>query len=706
MRIFIVLTLTVLFTGLLYGEDYEEGFKKRSDFLIKMFAEKIDPVEVMNWAIKINLGDPHKYYLPAAIARMSVEPNDPKVPEALNLCVPIDQKKGDRGLYHFSIILRTRLYFQFKDHLPENILNELEKQVLTHYFIMTGGGTENHGTMLRASAALWAEHLNELSIKHNIKPQFRDGKNASWAKEWLRSFVKQWYSVGQGEYDSSTYAVYTAAAFANVYDFSKDPELRSIVRAALDYLSATQAQKYFYGCNIGPESRGFADSSVSTKSDMMSWLWFDNAARDVMTPEEKPDRSSPVVILALSKYRPPLAAVDIADKSIRLSEPMTYKGINVDALSSTVHLASKPEYYPGNGNHIQQYMIYNARAAMSVNYHKESGIETTGTILPQTSMFKLLVKDTDEVRVFGMGSGYHGHHPLEGKNPFDFYHANLWSAMMISNQWADEKTSEENNIDQRWRDEIKKRCSNMSFFAYPKAVGEPVEKNGFYFWEVNGVYIGVSAIRHMLERSSSPWEPASVERSASAWWNDRDRDGNVKENPTYRYLVARGNITRWEVRVGFKSDVIKPEDKRLERLKPELDKYQRFLITENTFYFQSFDEFQKSCSTAILATIYSPKQSSEYMTYPRLDMKLPTVAELFSDSRPEVYVINEHGEKQVSNWQDWAVYEKLYGVIGLSLPGRVKDNLELKIEGNRRGIDINFTNDNPVFQKFIFALPE
>lgn len=497
-------------------DDYENQFRQRADFYTRQVAI-VDPARVMDWSDRIKLGDPHKYAMPAILARLSLNAQDDRALAGYRRLMAVDKTKSDRGLYHFAAYPRTRMYFAFGPKLPKDITDSMVFEVTNFFGQLRSGGTENHAWMHRTSGYLWAEHLPAVG---SAKVPDSDKTNLQWTRDWLRTEVRKWYTVGQGEYDSSTYIAFNLAAWSNVYDYTSDAKMKDLARAALDWEAAAMALKYFHGCNLGPEARGFADSAVTTITDWAGWLWWDGSARPIRPAN--PDLGDgdgqrnlkdadisihATICLAMSQYRPHPVIRNIATKNVKL--PFEARG-------------SKPSYYGPTPNKDQEYLYVNDQYAMGTLYSAEDGLKTTGTILPQTTMFKVAVLDKDNVRTFGASNGYHRHFPLEGRTPYDQYHQHRDAAINIC--YVDKP---EDN-----------RTRHRSIFGVPLAAGEPgYRENGWYFWQVNKAYVGVKALNGKAEFGQ-------VTRAD-------DSGGMINvESKTHRWLVSPGSPGGWVVQLG------------------------------------------------------------------------------------------------------------------------------------------------------------
>ncbi|MDJ0717570.1 MAG: hypothetical protein QNJ54_25670 [Prochloraceae cyanobacterium] len=129
-------------------------------------------------------------------------------------------------------------------------------------------------------------------------------------KKKLQRYVGALYNIGMGEWDSENYLGHTFAPYVNLYDFAKDPEVKKLAKAALDWISAAAAVKYYRGGWGGPNKRDYGGSNVVfTSSAARTFsLYFG----DTIIPNPKPE--SDTIHLITSTYRPPLAVVALARK--------------------------------------------------------------------------------------------------------------------------------------------------------------------------------------------------------------------------------------------------------------------------------------------------------------------------------------------------------------------------------------------------------
>ncbi|MEM1255077.1 MAG: hypothetical protein AAGI69_21795 [Cyanobacteria bacterium P01_H01_bin.21] len=121
-------------------------------------------------------------------------------------------------------------------------------------------------------------------------------------KQYLERYVSTLLDIGMGEWDSPVYHGYTTAAYLNLYDFAKDPEVQQLAADALDWLYRSAAIKYWRGSWNGPSKRTYGDSAAR-----FFWLYFGNAPA--------PDEFERDWIYGLtSDYLPPDDVVAIAQR--------------------------------------------------------------------------------------------------------------------------------------------------------------------------------------------------------------------------------------------------------------------------------------------------------------------------------------------------------------------------------------------------------
>ncbi len=257
-------------------------------------------------------GDPGKYLPGPAMARLLRDPADA---DALRL---MNDERSPREHYHFAAINWARFLPLFGNKLTPETRATLAERAARYTDYLQPKGTENHRTMSLVAANVIPHHLPE-AARFGGRP--RDEAIAS-AREQLRSYVRNIYRGGQGEWSSPTYLMFTVHGLLNAYDFSPDPEVRLLAAAGLDLLVAGQALKYRDGIFTGPNQRGHYDRAHASIADQSAWLWWGGSTEPA--PEQL-RRFFYAIHPATSTWRPNATLTRIALKAELPGLPVTLR---------------------------------------------------------------------------------------------------------------------------------------------------------------------------------------------------------------------------------------------------------------------------------------------------------------------------------------------------------------------------------------------
>ena len=108
------------------------------------------------------------------------------------------------------------------------------------------------------------------------------------ARDRLAAWVRMLYHGGMREWDSPNYHGHALSAWHNLFDFARDPEARWLAKAALDWLYASAALKFWRGGFGGPGLRDYGGSTVAFGGNATHplALMFGDSPR----PDPAPDR--------------------------------------------------------------------------------------------------------------------------------------------------------------------------------------------------------------------------------------------------------------------------------------------------------------------------------------------------------------------------------------------------------------------------------
>jgi hypothetical protein len=278
-------------------------------------------------------GDPLKYDLPPTMATLMLEPSQPKARYYLSI-------PGNwRQQYHFAAKNWVRFYALI-GHKWDSIWQQGFRQAIAGYAEsrrpsdgprehnpmsrphnlvgergqllggnMKDGGTENHKTMWRTSALVYAQWFPPDALISGVPAP----EAARLTDSMLNDYVKRLAYTGNGEYDSQMYYPHSIGAFLNVFDFSKDKQYRELAQAAVDYYLATYGLKVYDGAIAGAQKRGFLPGEKPGEMEMYLWTWGAGLSRNI--PKEDQLTSLHQIT---SGYRPNRVIMNIINKKLPL----------------------------------------------------------------------------------------------------------------------------------------------------------------------------------------------------------------------------------------------------------------------------------------------------------------------------------------------------------------------------------------------------
>ncbi len=127
-------------------------------------------------------------------------------------------------------------------------------------------------------------------------------------KDRIRRTALGFWEVGNGEWDSDGYHPHTICAYMNLYAFARDPEVRAMSKAVLDFLFTAGSVKYYRGAWTGPNKRDYGNFQPMRAVSELLWLYYGD------TPLSPGKHIADNVWPIVSGYRPPAALVAFAKK--------------------------------------------------------------------------------------------------------------------------------------------------------------------------------------------------------------------------------------------------------------------------------------------------------------------------------------------------------------------------------------------------------
>jgi hypothetical protein len=238
-----------------------------------------------------------------------------------------DHQHTDGIDYYYSFTLKgqVRKYFYFGKYLDPTYKQRMfsaakkwtEKDPLNrpHPIYNNGDGSGNDWDIQKRG--LWVDSRNTDNLRamretavYLMAEETGNETTRLLYKQKIQRYVKTLYHIGMGEWDSENYHGHTFSAYLNLYDFSKDNDVKLLAKAALDWMSAAAAMKYYHGGFGGPTKRDYGSGNVvfGSAAARLFWVYFS----DVAITNPQPERDTIHVIT--SSYRPPQAVVALARK--------------------------------------------------------------------------------------------------------------------------------------------------------------------------------------------------------------------------------------------------------------------------------------------------------------------------------------------------------------------------------------------------------
>ncbi len=471
----------------------EKAFELRSLAIREKLAAR-DLEKLDAWWQRVNLGDPHKYLLPVILSRLSLpEKYDPE--PIWEILLKLD--KGQPSLYHFRSVYDIRIFFLFRDIIPDPVKasyrSMLERPRVLEWM---EEGTENHMFMQRVSGLAFMDGSGWPNSLPGV---------AATNEAWLRSELNKFLTIGQGEFHSSTYYGYSIAGLLNLYDFAETPELRELAKIVLDWYAANMAVRLSWGTAGGAESRGF-DRGTWDGSELsaIAWIWWGNDP-DIA---ERIDEKKAIVALfaALSDYRPPSQLEALAKKELSL--PFALK-------------ASHPSYYTYHkDNQFWETFYITDDYSLGTLLIPQRSYQVKGTINAQYVTYKLVIRDSGK----GVGTGNH----QEVKNAVVNLGGTFHSPMASGNSPGDQFLQEKGAVIYQLRLNEKDIAAGVppaSHLVLPSRYGQPQQYNNWYIWQIEQTWL-----------CARPWGEKIDWRSPVS---------KKRKNQEYQVLAANGNETAW-----------------------------------------------------------------------------------------------------------------------------------------------------------------
>jgi hypothetical protein len=290
--LFFVVALTQLYSQNNYRE-YLKEYRLRADSVIEYYKNLPFAVDAFRAMVKLNKG----YDVETAL----------KIIDSITY-----RPRGD--MFWFYPVMSMYLYGE--KNIPPNYKKKIRESLKN--YTPYRGDTENHWMMyyvsLYLAAQTWSNEEGSTWFNgKNSKENFED------AEGWLNFWMQTTTTIGQGEFDSPIYAAWFITPLFMLYQFSKDPVMKTKAEIMLNWVLTDFFVEYLDGIYCGAHSRIYQYDILTKRKTLLSLTGtFFLGDRPIFHKDGTPwnlTYNSP--IYAMSGYKLPEIIYNIAtDRSI------------------------------------------------------------------------------------------------------------------------------------------------------------------------------------------------------------------------------------------------------------------------------------------------------------------------------------------------------------------------------------------------------
>jgi hypothetical protein len=267
-------------------------------------------------------GDALRYDLPAAMARLLLNPQDSAMQAWLSVPGNLNQQYPSASVHwaRFWPLLAEKMTLQ-GDAWREGFKESVSKASP----IGTEQG-EAHLVMGRTSYLLYSQLLGR-----NTRIAGATSAQTELAMTTLlTNSLKTVFATGNSEYDATTTYPDVLAGYLNLFDFSPKATTKSLAQAMLDYYTISYGLKSFNGIHAGATKRGWpGEGDTLTPMDAHLWLW--SATSTLSIPSTTLLTS---IEQATTTYRPNRVITNILKKNVPLPFEAQIARSNISNISN------------------------------------------------------------------------------------------------------------------------------------------------------------------------------------------------------------------------------------------------------------------------------------------------------------------------------------------------------------------------------------
>ena len=441
----------------------------------------------------------------------------------------------------------ARIFAQFGDQLPQDIQDQIFREVTTYDGFLTGG-TENHIAMRRTAGFLFGERFPDATFHHGLT-----GKEL--AEECLQYMIKYGqtlYRNSMVEFLSPIYLGVHIATWLNIAEYAKDPRAKICGKAILDYMLTDLAINSHCGIIIPPATRAKGlvkeDQMLSTlrpNTQWTGWLYWD-AGNGPQTQEElenAPDwKGGPLMLHCLSDYLPDPVIRNIGAKRIATPYSLIQSRANREVISlSHINKYGMPnpvDRNPPNSQYVTRSVYVNRDYAIGAGTRLEDIHEST---LRHAHSFSITWRDKSPynwlffVHPYWYTNREQNGKPLReedwsGTSPFfQMVHWENAAVLLFDIPENDPYENDAENANPKWLSNRPEKLYHRIHAYIPDTIDETITTDHGVYLRAKEVYVGIHPI------------------GGKAYWEDSDHKG-------YRRIVIEGNLVGAAVEVGDRAE--------------------------------------------------------------------------------------------------------------------------------------------------------
>ena len=475
-----------------------------------LYAQNLSTYEDRRKAIIYSLKDVNllqrgKHGLSKAIARLESNPHD----EAALTYISNVLEHRHQSMFAFPgmALALCRYWDSFNEEQLKQIQSQLERlakadKVDGQGFLLHG--TENHATMMWASAFLFGQLFPDAQWVNGMT----SGDLMDEMKERLRKMFKNMYQKGYAEYLSSTYEVVMNFPVEILLEYAKDPEMKAIAEAFMLYKWSLLSLNNFEGYIVAPYSRMFVQQdhaptemkvSATSYYNWLMWGWGPATNNLKITDFTDHPETNYALFSALSNVKPDTIFFRLADSR---NSPFSLK-----SSASTFG-----EYGTGVPHMVMRKVYRDKTYAIGTgNFRWVPGFDYADD---NYNGFSIAWSSPDRFNYIGC---FHPYWYSDGDtatltpdtwdkgniSPFQqtaHYENTVIILFNIPN--TDPYPNSPNPIKWTWRDGHANHLIQRGMLRYPKSIDEKIEEGNWIFLREGKTYIGIRPLKSYYERTN------------------------------------------------------------------------------------------------------------------------------------------------------------------------------------------------------------